>query len=147
MLHRNPELRKIAAEKPFEFEPHKTLNYILLSNMHAEGGRWDEVERGWWVKKEEDKDNLVAAGLKLIIMFMRSLPMIAQPKMAETCGTLKSFMSQPCFGGTCTGWWPLWKVLATCLKSVLTYLPVDDCSWRNDQEQVKMFIENFKPFI
>lgn len=36
-IHHNPELGKLAAEKPFEFEPHKTLNYILLSNMHAEG--------------------------------------------------------------------------------------------------------------
>ncbi|KAG6494981.1 hypothetical protein ZIOFF_042768 [Zingiber officinale] len=44
-LHKNPELANLAANKLFEFEPHTTSNYVLLSNIHAEAGRWNEVER------------------------------------------------------------------------------------------------------
>ncbi|GFY93330.1 pentatricopeptide repeat (PPR) superfamily protein [Actinidia rufa] len=43
-IHRNLELGCVAAEKLSKLEPHKTLNYVLLSNLHAKAGRWDEVE-------------------------------------------------------------------------------------------------------
>ena len=43
-IHRNLELGCVAAEKLSKLEPRKTLNYVLLSNLHAEAGRWDEVE-------------------------------------------------------------------------------------------------------
>ncbi|KAF2301375.1 hypothetical protein GH714_023383 [Hevea brasiliensis] len=42
--HKNLELGKLAAQKLLEFEPDKTSNYVLLSNMHAEAGRWSEVQ-------------------------------------------------------------------------------------------------------
>ncbi|PON32820.1 Tetratricopeptide-like helical domain containing protein [Parasponia andersonii] len=44
-IHRNLELGKYATEKLLELEPHKASNYVLLSNIHAEAGRWSEVER------------------------------------------------------------------------------------------------------
>ncbi|KAJ4705677.1 Pentatricopeptide repeat [Melia azedarach] len=44
-IYQNIKLGKIAAEKLLELEPGKTSHYTLLSNMHAEAGRWDEVEK------------------------------------------------------------------------------------------------------
>ena len=44
-VHKNLELGRFAAERLFELEPHNASNYITLSNMHAEAGRWEEVER------------------------------------------------------------------------------------------------------
>jgi pentatricopeptide repeat protein len=42
--HGNLELGRLAAHKLSEFEPHKTSNYVLLSNIHAEANRWNEVQ-------------------------------------------------------------------------------------------------------
>ncbi|KAJ7964094.1 Pentatricopeptide repeat-containing protein [Quillaja saponaria] len=44
-IHRNLELGRFAAERLLELEPHNASHYIILSNMHAEAGRWKEVER------------------------------------------------------------------------------------------------------
>ncbi|PON77646.1 Tetratricopeptide-like helical domain containing protein [Trema orientale] len=44
-IHRNMELVKYATEKLSELEPHKASNYVLLSYIHAEVDRWNEVER------------------------------------------------------------------------------------------------------
>jgi pentatricopeptide repeat protein len=44
-LHKNHELEQFAAEKLFLLEPHKTSNYVLLSNVSAEAGKWDEAEK------------------------------------------------------------------------------------------------------
>jgi len=44
-LHKNNELARLAAEKLFELEPKKTSNYVLLSNISAEAGKWDEAEK------------------------------------------------------------------------------------------------------
>jgi pentatricopeptide repeat protein len=43
-VHQNDELAQLAAKKLIELEPHKTSNYVLLSNISAEAGRWDEAE-------------------------------------------------------------------------------------------------------
>ncbi|URD85603.1 PPR repeat [Musa troglodytarum] len=51
-MHKNPEVANVAAEKLFEFEPHTTSNYVLLSNIHAEAGSWGEVERVRVLMKE-----------------------------------------------------------------------------------------------
>ncbi|KAI3899926.1 hypothetical protein MKW92_000479 [Papaver armeniacum] len=51
-MHKNADLGKIASEKLFEYEPHKTSNYVLMSNIHAEAGRWNEVERVRMLMKE-----------------------------------------------------------------------------------------------
>lgn len=43
-IHRNPKLGKIAAENLTKSDPQKPSNYVQLSNMLAELGRWKEVE-------------------------------------------------------------------------------------------------------
>jgi hypothetical protein len=44
-VHKNDvlALAEVAAKKLTESEPHKTSNYVLLSNISAEVGRWDEA--------------------------------------------------------------------------------------------------------
>ncbi|KAI3472889.1 hypothetical protein Pfo_030838 [Paulownia fortunei] len=42
-IHRKYELGKIAAEKLLELDPKDTAAYILLFNLHALSGRWDEA--------------------------------------------------------------------------------------------------------
>lgn len=44
-IYRNVELGCWAAEHLFEIKPQHCGYYILLSNMYAEAGRWDEVNR------------------------------------------------------------------------------------------------------
>ncbi|CDP20304.1 unnamed protein product [Coffea canephora] len=44
-LHKNVMLADFAARKLFEIEPHKTSSLVLLSNIYAQSGRWDEVDR------------------------------------------------------------------------------------------------------
>lgn len=41
--HRNLEIAEIAARKLFVLEPDNSGNYVLLSNMYAQAGMWDEV--------------------------------------------------------------------------------------------------------
>ncbi|CAM8930935.1 unnamed protein product [Rhodiola kirilowii] len=41
--HRNLEIAEVAARKLFTLEPECTGNYVLLSNMYAEKGMWDDV--------------------------------------------------------------------------------------------------------
>ncbi|CAA0831042.1 Pentatricopeptide repeat-containing protein [Striga hermonthica] len=43
--HGNVELGEIAAEKLFELAPGTDSNYILLSNLYASKGRWNDVAR------------------------------------------------------------------------------------------------------
>ncbi|KAL5978747.1 hypothetical protein ACLOJK_029864 [Asimina triloba] len=43
-VHRNLEIAEMAARKLFVLEPENTGNYVLLSNMFAEVGRWEEVD-------------------------------------------------------------------------------------------------------
>ncbi|GAB2302454.1 hypothetical protein Dimus_036464 [Dionaea muscipula] len=44
-MHRSVEIGALAAEKLFELEPHNSGNYILMSNIYATAGRWEDVER------------------------------------------------------------------------------------------------------
>ncbi|KAL6993515.1 Pentatricopeptide repeat-containing protein [Sarracenia purpurea var. burkii] len=44
-IHLNPDIAEIAASHLFELEPNGIGNYILLSNIYASAGRWDEVSR------------------------------------------------------------------------------------------------------
>ncbi|CAA7396013.1 unnamed protein product [Spirodela intermedia] len=43
-IHRNLPMGKRTAEKLAELEPLNAENYVLLSNIHAAGGRWGSVE-------------------------------------------------------------------------------------------------------
>ncbi|KAJ8768460.1 hypothetical protein K2173_021613 [Erythroxylum novogranatense] len=42
-VHRNVELAEVAATELFMIEPKNSGNYILLSNIYAAAGRWDDV--------------------------------------------------------------------------------------------------------
>ncbi|KAF5194138.1 Pentatricopeptide repeat-containing protein [Thalictrum thalictroides] len=44
-IHRNLELGRRVAERLFQLEPHKSGNYILLSNIYASLGMWGEVKK------------------------------------------------------------------------------------------------------
>ncbi|KAJ7976297.1 Pentatricopeptide repeat-containing protein [Quillaja saponaria] len=44
-MHKNMELGEISARKLFELDPSNCGYYVLLSNIYADAGRWDAVER------------------------------------------------------------------------------------------------------
>ncbi|KAK3025007.1 hypothetical protein RJ639_044616 [Escallonia herrerae] len=44
-IHGNPDVAEIAADYLFELEPNGIGNYILLSNIYASAGRWEDVIR------------------------------------------------------------------------------------------------------
>lgn len=52
--HGNLELAEVAAKNLFEIEPHNAGNYLLLSNMYAANGKWDEVAKARKLLKESD---------------------------------------------------------------------------------------------
>lgn len=44
-LHRNVALAEVVAEKLFEIEPTNSGNYVILSNIYANAGMWDDAKR------------------------------------------------------------------------------------------------------
>lgn len=42
---RNTELGQMAAKMLLELEPQNAVNYVLLSNMYASGGKWEDVAK------------------------------------------------------------------------------------------------------
>ncbi|CAH9072408.1 unnamed protein product [Cuscuta epithymum] len=42
-VHGKPELGKIAADSLFRIDPHDSGNHVILSNMFASSGRWEEA--------------------------------------------------------------------------------------------------------
>nr|GMD65480.1 pentatricopeptide repeat-containing protein At4g14850 [Ipomoea batatas] len=42
-VHGKPELGKIAADNLFQIDPHDSGNHVILSNMFASSGRWEEA--------------------------------------------------------------------------------------------------------
>ncbi|KAK1373476.1 Pentatricopeptide repeat-containing protein [Heracleum sosnowskyi] len=44
-IHADPDIAEIAAKSLFELEPDSIGNYILLSNIYASAGRWEDVAR------------------------------------------------------------------------------------------------------
>lgn len=44
-IHKNLDLGEIAAKKLFELEPNNCGYHVLLSNIYANAGRWEDVER------------------------------------------------------------------------------------------------------
>ncbi|KAK7317268.1 hypothetical protein RJT34_01345 [Clitoria ternatea] len=55
-VHRNTELGEHAAEMILEQEPHDPATYILLSNLYASEGRWDDVAA---IRKSMKQKNLI----------------------------------------------------------------------------------------
>uniref|UniRef100_A0A7N0VA73 DYW domain-containing protein n=1 Tax=Kalanchoe fedtschenkoi TaxID=63787 RepID=A0A7N0VA73_KALFE len=54
-VHRNAELGKLAAEKLFSLEPQHSSAYVLLSNIYAATGKWQERAR---IRKLMDERNV-----------------------------------------------------------------------------------------
>ncbi|KAG7015321.1 Pentatricopeptide repeat-containing protein, partial [Cucurbita argyrosperma subsp. argyrosperma] len=44
-IHGNPDIARVAADQLFKLEPDGIGNYILLSNIYASAGRWEEVSK------------------------------------------------------------------------------------------------------
>ena len=44
-MHDNMELGKLAAEKLFYLDPHNSGTHVLLSNIYATAGRWDDAAK------------------------------------------------------------------------------------------------------
>ncbi|KAH9317133.1 hypothetical protein KI387_018902, partial [Taxus chinensis] len=44
-IHKNTKLGTLAAESLFELEPQNSAPYVLLSNLYAAAGRWDDVAK------------------------------------------------------------------------------------------------------
>lgn len=44
-IHENPDIAEIAAAHLFELEPYEAGNHVLLSNIYASAGRWNDVSR------------------------------------------------------------------------------------------------------
>ncbi|XP_065019690.1 pentatricopeptide repeat-containing protein At3g26782, mitochondrial-like [Musa acuminata AAA Group] len=44
-IHKNVELGEISARKLFELDPKNCGYYVLLSNIYADAGRWNDVQR------------------------------------------------------------------------------------------------------
>lgn len=91
-IHRNPELANIAAEKLMEFEPHKTSNYVMLSNIYADAGRWEEVEKLRILMKDTGLQkqlgcSWIEVGNKI---FAFSLDNLVHPRTAEICLLLET---------------------------------------------------------
>lgn len=52
-IHKRIDLGEFAANKLFELEPENSGNYVLLSNVYASAGRWEDVERIRTLMKKE----------------------------------------------------------------------------------------------
>lgn len=52
-IHSNVDLAKYAAEQLFELEPQNATSYVVLSNMYALAGRWDDEAKIRTMKKEK----------------------------------------------------------------------------------------------
>ncbi|KAF8389746.1 hypothetical protein HHK36_024265 [Tetracentron sinense] len=44
VIHENVQLGEVAAERLFELEPENTGNYVLMANIYAAVGRWEDAE-------------------------------------------------------------------------------------------------------
>eukprot|EP01018_Ginkgo_biloba_P039040 Gb_26816 [translate_table: standard] len=52
-IHSNADLGKLVAERLFALEPENAGNYVLLSNIYAAAGKWDEVSNVRKMMKEK----------------------------------------------------------------------------------------------
>jgi hypothetical protein len=44
-IHHNVEIGELAAERLFVLEPDNCGNYVVMSNIYADAGRWDDVKK------------------------------------------------------------------------------------------------------
>ncbi|KAF3792049.1 Pentatricopeptide repeat-containing protein [Nymphaea thermarum] len=92
----NLEIGTFAGEKLLKLEPHKTSNYVLLSNMHAASGRWEEVERIRMLMKERGVEKLPGSSWIEIKGRVHSFSAVnfSHELIAEICSTLWTLSTQ-----------------------------------------------------
>lgn len=97
-LHHNVSLGELAAEKLFELEPDNPGNYILLSNIYASKGKWEEVDKVRDMMREKGlKKNPGCSWIELktkihmIVAGDKSLPQMAQilDRLAKVSSEMK----------------------------------------------------------
>lgn len=100
-LHGNLEIGMFAGEKHLKLEPHKTSNYVLLSNMHAAFGRWEEVERIRMLMKERGVEKLPGSSWIEIKGRVHSFSAInfSHEMIAEICSTVRALSAQTKISG------------------------------------------------
>ncbi|KAE9611693.1 putative tetratricopeptide-like helical domain, DYW domain-containing protein [Lupinus albus] len=62
-LHRNINIGEVALKHLIELEPESSGNYVLLSNMYASIGRWNDVKRVRMMMKEHGVKKLPGSSL------------------------------------------------------------------------------------
>ncbi|KAF9591138.1 hypothetical protein IFM89_002093 [Coptis chinensis] len=92
-IHQNVELGRKVAERLFQLEPQKTGNYVLLSNIYASLGMWEEVEE---VRKlMRDRGVAKEPGISWIQIKNKLLSFVngdkSQDHIEEVYATLKEF--------------------------------------------------------
>ncbi|XP_038897172.1 pentatricopeptide repeat-containing protein At1g09410, mitochondrial-like [Benincasa hispida] len=93
--HQNLELAKYTAERLLALEPQNASNYVLLSNMHAEAGRWDMVERVRVLMKENKAEKQPGCSWIEIDYQVHCFLSEAPPGLRlEICNILKTVTAQ-----------------------------------------------------
>ncbi|XP_027154188.1 pentatricopeptide repeat-containing protein At4g14850 [Coffea eugenioides] len=75
-VYKKPELGKIAAENLFELDPMDSGNHVILSNMFAAAGRWEEANH----VREEMKDVGIKKGVGYSWMSIKNSLHVFQAK-------------------------------------------------------------------
>ncbi|KAJ0985552.1 hypothetical protein J5N97_003908 [Dioscorea zingiberensis] len=57
-VHSNIELAQCSMEKLLVLEPHNSANYVLLSNIYADAGRWEEARKMRNLMRKKDVQKL-----------------------------------------------------------------------------------------
>ncbi|KAE8732748.1 hypothetical protein F3Y22_tig00001732pilonHSYRG00014 [Hibiscus syriacus] len=94
--HGNLKLGNIAAKQLSEFEPDKTSNFVLLSNMQAEAGSWDEVEKTRLSMNDTEAEKQPGCSWIEVRHQLHCFwsNMLMQPETTEAYSQLKALTSQ-----------------------------------------------------
>ncbi|KAK1582353.1 hypothetical protein Q3G72_014178 [Acer saccharum] len=127
MMHNNVELARVAAEALMKLEPESSAPYVLLYNMYADVGRWDEASEvrmlmksnkikkpsgySWIDSSHVSNECEVIAILKLISHTSRNFPRV--------------FLSWECWCCSTCDWLNPALLFGTCILSISTILSKD----------------------
>eukprot|EP01018_Ginkgo_biloba_P009096 Gb_08890 [translate_table: standard] len=89
-IHCNTELGEHVAERHFELQPENTGFYVLLSNIYAAAGRWDDVERVRAMMRDKGLTN--PPGRSLIEVDNRIHAFIARDKSHPQSGKIYAML-------------------------------------------------------
>ncbi|KAJ8633617.1 hypothetical protein MRB53_026953 [Persea americana] len=66
-IHGNIEMAELVAARLFQLDPQTVTYYVLMSNIYAEAGRWDDVARLRELMKERELKR------SLVVVWWRSI--------------------------------------------------------------------------